>query len=69
VGAAAVNAVSDWMEVTGEARRVRFGQRYQRGMPEGPVRKSGKLEPDEETGTTTTFRYDETIFDRRQVSF
>jgi DNA gyrase subunit B len=62
VGAAAVNALSDWMEVTVKRDGHLFRQRYQRGLPEGPVEKVRKLQPDEETGTTTTFRYDETIF-------
>ena len=67
VGAAAVNAVSDWMEVQVKRDGYLYRQRYQRGMPEGPVEKVRKLKPDEETGTTTTFRYDETIFTDGEV--
>ncbi len=62
VGAAAVNALSDWMEVTVKRDGYLFRQRYNRGIPEGPVEKVRKLKADEDTGTTSTFRYDETIF-------
>ncbi len=62
VGAAAVNALSDWMEVTVKRDGYLHRQRYHRGIPEGPVEKVRKLKPDEDTGTISTFRYDETIF-------
>ncbi|MBK8989115.1 MAG: DNA topoisomerase (ATP-hydrolyzing) subunit B [Chloroflexi bacterium] len=62
VGAAAVNALSDWMEVQVKRDGHLHRQRYQRGLPDGPVEKVRKLKPGEDTGTTTTFRYDETIF-------
>ncbi len=62
VGAAAVNALSDWMEVTVKRDGYLHRQRYHRGIPEGPVEKVRKLKPGEDTGTTSTFRYDETIF-------
>ena len=62
VGAAAVNAVSDWMVVQVKRKGYLHEQRYRRGIPEGPVKKVRKLKPDEPTGTTTTFKFDETIF-------
>ncbi|MBP6472163.1 MAG: DNA topoisomerase (ATP-hydrolyzing) subunit B [Chloroflexi bacterium] len=62
VGAAAVNALSDWMEVTVKRDGYLHRQRYHRGIPEGPVEKVRKLKPGEDTGTISTFRYDETIF-------
>ena len=62
VGAAAVNALSEWMEVTVRRDGGVFRQRYHRGVPQGPVKKIRKLKPDEETGTTTHFRFDEIIF-------
>ncbi len=61
VGVSAVNALSAWCEV--EVRRegkIHF-QRYERGYPTGPVTVIGKVDPND-TGTKTTFRYDEEIF-------
>jgi len=62
VGAAAVNALSDWMVVSVRREGSEFVQRYNRGIPEGPVKKERKLKRGELTGTTSHFRYDETIF-------
>ncbi|MGB9640534.1 MAG: DNA topoisomerase (ATP-hydrolyzing) subunit B [Anaerolineales bacterium] len=61
VGVSAVNALSAWCEV--EVRRegkIHF-QRFERGYPSGPVTVIGKVDPTD-TGTKTTFRYDEEIF-------
>jgi DNA gyrase subunit B len=63
VGAAAVNALSDWMEVTVKRDGGVFQQRYERGIPVGPVEKIKKVpRNDKTTGTTTTYKYDKTIF-------
>jgi DNA gyrase subunit B len=62
VGAAAVNALSDWMEVRVKRAGGLYSQRYQRGIPQAPVKKIGKA-PKDESGTTTTFRFDETVFE------
>jgi DNA gyrase subunit B len=62
VGAAAVNAVSDWMVVQVKRKGYLHEQRYRRGIPEGPVKRVRKLKADEPTGTITTFKFDETIF-------
>ncbi|HHS96753.1 MAG TPA: DNA topoisomerase (ATP-hydrolyzing) subunit B [Chloroflexi bacterium] len=61
VGVSAVNALSEWMEVIVDNPRdgKRYRQRYRRGVPEGPVEVIGKTK---RSGTTTTFRYDPTIF-------
>jgi DNA gyrase subunit B len=62
VGVSAVNALSEWCEV--EVRRdgqIHF-QRYERGHPKEPVKVIGKVKKAEETGTTTTFKFDPTIF-------
>ena len=61
VGVSAVNALSEWCEV--EVRRggqIHF-QRYERGIPQAPVKVTGKVK-DEETGTTVTFKFDPQIF-------
>jgi DNA gyrase subunit B len=68
VGAAAVNALSDWMEVTVRREGAVWRQRYQRGIPDAPVKKVGKLGKGEMTGTTTHFKFDETIFEE-EVSY
>ncbi len=61
VGVSAVNALSEWCEVTVKRGGKVYRQRYQRGYPQGPVEVIGKTAP-KETGTRTTFRFDPTIF-------
>lgn len=63
VGAAAVNALSEWMEVTVVRDGGVWLQRYERGKPAFAVRQIRPAQPGEATGTSTRFRYDETIFD------
>lgn len=61
VGVSAVNAVSEWCEV--EITRdghIHF-QRYERGIPQEPVKVIGKAKA-EAHGTKTTFKYDPEIF-------
>ncbi len=63
VGAAAVNALSEWMEVTVKRDGGVFRQRYEKGLPVSPVKKIKKVpRSDKETFTSSTFKYDETIF-------
>ncbi len=62
VGAAAVNALSDWLEVEVIRDGHVWTQRYERGVPKSKVKKGRKMAKGEPTGTTTTFRFDETIF-------
>ncbi len=63
VGAAAVNALSEWMEVTVKRDGGVYNQRYERGIPVGPVEKVKKVpRSDKTTGTTTTYKFDDTIF-------
>ncbi len=63
VGAAAVNALSRWMVVTVKRDGGIWRQRYERGTPVTPVEKIARIaKGDKSTGTTTTFRYDDTIF-------
>lgn len=62
VGAAAVNALSEWMEVTVRRDGGVWFQRYQRGIPQAPVQQISKLKRGEQTGTTTQFKFDDTIF-------
>jgi DNA gyrase subunit B len=61
VGVSAVNALSAWMEVTVQRDGGLFRQRYERGVPAAPVTRI-KSAPNKNTGTTTRFLYDDTIF-------
>ncbi|MFO7538757.1 MAG: ATP-binding protein, partial [Chloroflexota bacterium] len=62
VGAAAVNALSEWMEVEVRRDGGLYRQRYERGIPQMPVTRIRDMEPDEGTGTRTSFRFDDLIF-------
>jgi DNA gyrase subunit B len=61
VGVSAVNALSRWCEVEVRRDAKVYSQRYERGVPSGPVKAVGKAKAGE-TGTTVTFRFDEEIF-------
>jgi len=61
VGVSAVNALSEWCEVHVCREGQIYFQRYERGIPQEPVKAIGKCDPDK-TGTTTTFRFDREIF-------
>lgn len=61
VGVSAVNALSQWCEVEVKRDGKIYFQRYERGYPTIPVQVIGKVDPSQ-TGTKTTFRYDEEIF-------
>jgi DNA gyrase subunit B len=64
VGVSAVNALSEWLEVVVKREGKVFRQRYERGVPCTDVEVVADLPPEraDETGTITTFRYDESIF-------
>ena len=59
VGVSAVNAVSEWMEMTIHRDGVIYHQRYEAGVPVKPVEEIGKCT---DTGTLIRFRPDLTIF-------
>jgi DNA gyrase subunit B len=61
VGVSAVNALSEWCEVTVKREGKVYFQRYQRGYPQAPVQEIGKAPPGE-SGTRTTFKFDPEIF-------
>ncbi len=61
VGSSAVNALSEWCEVKVYREGKIHFQRYEKGVPQTPVKVIGKV-PKTQTGTVTTFRYDPTIF-------
>lgn len=61
VGVSAVNALSRWMEVRVRRDGGVFQQRYERGIPTGPVVRTSKARG-KKTGNVTTFLFDDSIF-------
>jgi DNA gyrase subunit B len=61
VGVSAVNALSEWCEVTVRRDGATYHQRFERGYPVGPVAKTGKVAKSD-TGTSTWFKFDPEIF-------
>lgn len=61
VGVSAVNALSEWCEVTVKRDGRIHQQRYERGYPTGPVEVVGKVSK-KDTGTSTWFKFDPEIF-------
>ncbi len=61
VGVSAVNALSEWMEVEVRRDGKRYTQRYERGIPQGTVKQTGKAGPNDH-GTIQTFKFDKQIF-------
>jgi len=59
VGVSAVNAVSEWMEMTIHREGIVYHQRYEAGVPVKPVIEIGKCS---DTGTLIRFKPDLTIF-------
>jgi DNA gyrase subunit B len=64
VGVSAVNALSEWLVAEVIRDGAVWRQRYERGVPQGPVEQIATLPPehDQETGTKITFRFDRDIF-------
>ncbi len=69
VGAAAVNALSEWMEVTVKRDGHVWRQRYERGIPKTRVKKIRKLKAGEATGTTSRFVPDKIIFEEVEFRY
>ncbi len=64
VGVSAVNALSEWMVAEVARDGAVWRQKYERGIPQGPVEPVAKLPPgqDDKTGTKISFRFDPEIF-------
>jgi DNA gyrase subunit B len=64
VGVSAVNALSEWLVAEVARDGGVWQQRYERGVPKGPVKRVAKLPAgrENETGTKITFRFDQDIF-------
>ena len=63
VGAAAVNALSEWLVVTVTRDKGVWRQRYEQGIPVSDVEKIARMKRGQATGTTSTFKFDTTIFE------
>jgi DNA gyrase subunit B len=61
VGVSAVNALSEWCEVEVKRDGQVWFQRYERGIPQEPVKPIRDCDP-QVTGTKTTFRFDTLLF-------
>lgn len=61
VGLSAVNALSEWFKVEVKRDGKIYSQRYERGHPVTELEVIGKA-PKNETGTSQTFKFDDTIF-------
>ena len=61
-----MNALSDWLEVKVYKDGKIYQQRYERGHVCYPLKEIGTCEK-EQTGTTVTFKPDETIFTETTV--
>ena len=59
VGVSAVNAVSEWMEMTIHRDNIIYFQRYEKGVPVGDIEKKGTCD---DTGTLISFKPDLSIF-------
>lgn len=66
VGASVVNALSQWMEVHVSRDGHVHYQRYQRGIPDAPLKTVGETQ---DHGTKTTFLADDQIFDEMEYDF
>jgi DNA gyrase subunit B len=60
VGVSVVNALSEWVNVNVWRNGTKHNQRYQRGIPIGPL--ATELDRDHATGTSVSFLPDHTIF-------
>ena len=60
VGVSAVNALSEWMVTEVKRDGKHWQQRYERGVPQGPIKQIGKVK--DESGTRQTFKFDKQIF-------
>ena len=63
VGLSAVNALSEWFEVRVWRDKKEYFQRYEKGVPVTKLKVIGDA-PRGKTGTTQTFLYDKSIFDK-----
>jgi DNA gyrase subunit B len=68
VGVSAVNALSEYCTVEVRRDGKIYTQKYNRGIPEEPVKQIGTCKPDD-TGTKTKFKFDTQIFKGEGLDF
>jgi DNA gyrase subunit B len=66
VGASVVNALSEWLELEIKREGYVWTQRYERGFPQGELKRGAKLKKREGTGTTIRFKPDSEVFTETQ---
>ncbi len=66
VGVSVVNALSEWLEVEVYQNGNIYHQSYNRGVPQAPLRETGKTS---KTGTKVTFYPDDEIFDSIEFNY
>jgi len=66
VGVSCVNALSEWLKLEIKKENEVFVQTYKRGVPDGPLKATGKSK---KTGTKITWKADEEIFETIEASF
>lgn len=64
VGVACVNALSSWLEATICKDGIQYHQRYEVGVPLGPVKEVGKTD---KSGTIIRWKADPTVFEETQT--
>jgi DNA gyrase subunit B len=66
VGVSVVNALSEWLEVEIRQDGVLWQQRFERGVPAGPLEAVGKSR---RRGTKITFKADPQVFETTEMSY
>src|SRR5271169_1427818 len=67
VGVSCVNALSEWLRLEIWRDKFTWEQEYQRGIPKGPLTRTGKA--GNKTGTKITFKPDGTIMDVTEFNY
>ena len=68
VGASVVNALSEWLRVEVKQDAACWTQEYRRGVPQGELKKAGKVDRGE-TGTTISWMPDSQVFETLDYDF
>ncbi len=66
VGVSVVNALSEWLELEIKQNSLVYQQRYERGVPQEPLKVTGKTKG---SGTKITFKPDPEIFEELEYSY
>ena len=67
VGVSCVNALSEWLHLEIWNKTFTWEQDYERGIPKGPLKQTGKA--GKKTGTKITFKPDATIMDATEFNY